>query len=77
MHSAARFGRLDVLELLVKYGGDVNELDNDVESINGPKGTPLENAVDAGQEEAAQWLLAHGAKDFLVDKETSILPDEK
>ncbi|KAL9104902.1 MAG: hypothetical protein Q9163_000219 [Psora crenata] len=71
LHMAAEKGRVDVIEALVAHGGDVNEtLDIHVGFLGRPSSdnakrrateTPLDVAVDHGQEEAAEWLRNHGA----------------
>jgi ankyrin repeat protein len=65
MRTATFHGRIDVLELLVKYGGDVNEVAEEGE-IGEPQGAPLHVAAvadvpAAGREAVVRWLLAHGA----------------
>lgn len=68
LREAARLGRVDALELLLKYGGDVNEtLPPDVGFLVRDKRhqqateTPLHVAVLHDQVEAAQCLLAREA----------------
>jgi ankyrin repeat protein len=68
MRRASANGRIDVLEALLKYGGDVNEV-ADCKDIDGPPGTALHAAADAQNEEAVRWLLAHGADDTLKNKD--------
>jgi hypothetical protein len=60
MRTAGCHGRIDVLEALLKYGGDVNEVSGREDS-DGPSGTPLHVAAAAEGEDAVRWLLAHGA----------------
>jgi hypothetical protein len=60
MRSASCNGRIDILELLLMYRGDVNETTEE-ESIDGPPDTPLHAAAAAGKEDVVRWLLAHGA----------------
>jgi ankyrin repeat protein len=60
MRSASENGRIDVLKVLLKYGGDVNEVAGK-KDINGPSGAPLHVAAAAGKEDVVRWLLAHGA----------------
>lgn len=57
---ASCHGRLDVIEILLKYGADVDEV-ADCKDISGPAGTPLHAAAAAGREDVVQLLLAHGA----------------
>ena len=54
LHYAVRNARLDMMELLVAKGADVNAQD-----ITGM--TPLHIAAWMGFREEAQWLLEHGA----------------
>lgn len=60
MRSASSDGRVDVLELLLKYGGDVNEVSLE-KYVDGPPGTPLHVAVAKGREDVVRWLVGHGA----------------
>jgi ankyrin repeat protein len=60
LRTAAFHGRIDVLELLVKYGGDVNEVASEGE-LGEASGTPLHVAAAAGREDVARWLLDNGA----------------
>jgi hypothetical protein len=57
---AASKGRLDVLEILVKYGADLDEYFHETDVV-GPGGTPLHMAVRHKQPEAVKWLLEHNA----------------
>jgi ankyrin repeat protein len=61
MRTASSEGRIDVLEVLLKYGGDVNEA-YDKEDTMGPPGTALDVAVAKGHEDVVRWLSDHGAK---------------
>lgn len=60
IRSASRYGRIDIIELLLKHGGDINEASKE-EDIDGLAGTALHVAIAAGRKEVIQWLLAHGA----------------
>jgi len=60
MRTASYAGKIDVLEVLLKYGGDVNEV-YEKEDI-GPPGTALDVAIAEGHEDVVRWLLDHGAK---------------
>jgi ankyrin repeat protein len=60
MRTASCHGRIDVLEALLKYGGDVNDVSGRADS-HGPPGTPLHVATAAKREDMMRWLLAHGA----------------
>jgi len=53
---AASLGRVDMMETLVASGADIQR-------AGGEGRTPLERALDAGHDEAAAWLRAHGAKE--------------
>jgi hypothetical protein len=87
MRLASFFGRIDVLEVLLKYGGDVNEV-AECKDVNGPAGTPLHVAAAAEKGDVVQWLLAHGAdvtvkncegrapKDILEEKRMAITSKE-
>ncbi|KAI9894688.1 MAG: hypothetical protein M1814_002044 [Vezdaea aestivalis] len=77
IQQAAREGRIDMLEVLVKYGADVNEAiqihPGAIERARKRKSsalddllkmttqTPLHIAVEHRQLEAARWLVQHGA----------------
>ncbi|VVC46233.1 DnaJ domain,Ankyrin repeat-containing domain,Ankyrin repeat [Cinara cedri] len=54
MHIAARYGRVDLMEILVEHGADVNVLDNKQRS-------PLDEAADNNHIEAVKFLLGEGA----------------
>eukprot|EP00300_Choanocystis_sp_HF-7_P016075 c19288_g1_i2.p1 GENE.c19288_g1_i2~~c19288_g1_i2.p1 ORF type:complete len:222 (+),score=33.71 c19288_g1_i2:35-667(+) len=55
MHWAARFGRTDVMEVLMKYGANIN-------ATSKSRYTPLHWAVLAGQEDdCLEWMLNNGA----------------
>lgn len=55
LHVAAAYGRLRVVQILLKHGADVNAKDN-------LGSTPLFYAVGRNQTGVAQLLLTHGAK---------------
>jgi ankyrin repeat protein len=74
MRTASCHGRIDVLEALLKYGGDVNEVSGREDS-DGPSGTPLHVAAAAEREDAVRWLLAHGA-DVTIKNCDGISPQE-
>ncbi|KAF2679186.1 ankyrin [Lentithecium fluviatile CBS 122367] len=61
MCEASYYGRIDVLEVLLKYGGDMNEV-YEMEDVVGPPGTALDVATAKGQKDVERWLLDHGAK---------------
>ena len=54
-HEAGATGQIDVAEMLLKHGGDINATDNSGK-------TPLAHAVDRKKDAMAAWLRAHGAK---------------
>jgi ankyrin repeat protein len=60
MHSASCNARIDVLELLLKHGGDINE-ETEEEDGDGPPGTPLHVAAAGAKADVVRWLLDHGA----------------
>jgi ankyrin repeat protein len=68
MRTASCLGRVDVLELLLKYGGDVNEL-AEQETVDGPPGSPLHVAAAAGRKNVCEWLFRHGAGETLRNRE--------
>jgi hypothetical protein len=74
MRTASCHGRIDVLEALLKYGGDVNEVSGREDS-DGPSGTPLHVAAAAERADAVRWLLAHGA-DVTIKNCDGITPQE-
>ncbi|KAF2254341.1 ankyrin [Trematosphaeria pertusa] len=57
---AARDGRVDVLELLLRYGADMNECFPG-KDLTEPQGTALHAAVASNQTATVEWLLQHGA----------------
>lgn len=59
MRSASRNGRIDVLEVLLEYGGNVNEA-IEKEDTGGPSGTLLHVAASMG-EDIVRWPVADGA----------------
>lgn len=68
MRTASCLGRVDVLEVLLKYGGDVNEL-AEQETVDGPPGSPLHVAAAAGRKNVCEWLVRHGADETLRNRE--------
>ena len=56
MRSASCNGRIDVLETLLKHGGDVNEVAAE-KDVNGPAGTPLHAAATTGGGYDCCWLM--------------------
>jgi hypothetical protein len=58
--AAARGGRIDVLDALMRYGADFNECFPE-KGIDGPPGSALHTAVAYGQVATVKWLLQHGA----------------
>lgn len=57
--AAARRGRVDVLEVLLRHGADLDERFE--RNAIFPDGTALHAAVAAGQMPAVKWLVANGA----------------
>ncbi|KAF2657956.1 ankyrin [Lophiostoma macrostomum CBS 122681] len=57
---AARFGRVDVLEVLLRYGADLNEC-SEVKDFDGPAGAALHVAAANGRAETVRWLVENGA----------------
>lgn len=55
LHVAAAYGRLRIVQMLLKHGADANAKDN-------MGSTPLFYAVGRNQTAVAQYLLTHGAK---------------
>jgi ankyrin repeat protein len=59
--------RFKVLDLLLQYGGDINEMEVDPKGRAPPRqrtgftGTPLHHAIHADSVEAVRYLLARGA----------------
>jgi len=57
LHTAASFGRLDTMRLLIKHGADVEEV------VPGWKGrTPMHFAASSGKVDAMKLLVEHGAR---------------
>ncbi|MBD0391565.1 ankyrin repeat domain-containing protein [Wolbachia endosymbiont of Pentalonia nigronervosa] len=54
IHIAAKYGRTDLMKILIDHGADVNVLDNAQRS-------PLDEAVDKNYVEAVRFLLGKGA----------------
>lgn len=67
MCSVSFHGRIEMLEVLVKYGGDVNEVARQG-AVGGFSGTPLHVAAAAGKVDVAMWLLEHGADVSIEDE---------
>ena len=74
IQEAAKLGRVDVLDLLLNYGADVNEtLPADVGFLIHDKRhqqaseSPLHIAVLHDQIHSVRWLLAHGADPNITD----------
>jgi len=67
LHDAALKGHVDVLELLLAHGADVN-------SLNAQGATALHDAALAGQRAAAETLLKHGANIDARDSESGATP---
>jgi ankyrin repeat protein len=61
---AARFGRVDVLEALSRYGADLNEC-SEAKDDDGPAGTALHVAAANSRAEAVRWLVKNGADSML------------
>ena len=74
MRSARCNGRIDVLEALLRHGGDANEVTEE-EDIGGPSGSPLHAAAAAGRDDVVRFLLAHGA-DTTVENSEGITAKE-
>lgn len=57
--------RVEILEILLDHGADVNEMEVDPKALGRPRashtGTPLHRAVKYGSVEAVQCLLDYGA----------------
>jgi ankyrin repeat protein len=53
-HAVGITGQIDLAEMLMKHGGDINAQDNSGK-------TPLRYALDGKKEAMAQWLRARGA----------------
>ena len=57
LHTAARFGQLDTMRLLIKHGADLEEV------VPGWKGwTPMHFAASTGKADAMKLLVEHGAR---------------
>ena len=74
IREAARLGRVDALQLLLKYGADINErLPKDVGFLERKtrdqyaSETPLHAAVLNNQVDVTRWLLSHGADAGIED----------
>ena len=72
MHAAASLAsedptRFEVLDLLLQYDGNVDEMEVDPKARNPPRqrtgftGTPLHHAIRANSVDAVKYLLARGA----------------
>lgn len=66
IHLAAFIGHIEMMDLLIKMGADVN--------ASGQAGTPLFQSVVEGRYDAVAWLLEHGAdvKYVLGNGETAL-----
>jgi ankyrin repeat protein len=67
LHSAARYGVVETVALLLDYGADINAESGWVPMINGPadsgrKNTPLDMAVDSRQISVAALLVSRGGR---------------
>jgi ankyrin repeat protein len=62
LHTAARYGHLDTMRLLMQYGADVNEVLSGWHSW-----TPLHFAAFKGEIDAMKLLKHNGARSDLVD----------
>ena len=60
LHNACSYGHLEVAELLVNHGADVNSMDL-------WQFTPLHEAASKGKMEVCSFLLAHGANPALFN----------
>ena len=65
LHNAARHSRVDMAELLLKHGADINAEGGDFRGPNGPgssperpKPTPLDKAVDNREAKMARFLVS-------------------
>lgn len=67
LHDAALKGHLEIMELLLSHGADVN-------SLNAQGATALHDAALAGQRAAAEALLKHGANIDARDSESGATP---
>jgi ankyrin repeat protein len=67
LHDAALKGHLEIMELLLSHGADVN-------SLNAQGATALHDAALAGQRPAAEALLKHGANIDARDSESGATP---
>jgi len=61
MHTAAKRGSKEIVELLSNKGADINTINNDSE-------TPLHLAVQGGNEDVVRWLLTRGANTEIKNK---------
>jgi ankyrin repeat protein/peroxiredoxin len=67
LHDAALKGHIDIMELLLSHGADVN-------SLNAQGATALHDAALAGQRAAADALLKHGANINARDSDSGATP---
>jgi cytohesin len=67
LHDAALKGHVDIMELLLSHGAEVN-------SLNAQGATALHDAALAGQRAAADALLKHGANINARDSESGATP---
>jgi hypothetical protein len=68
LRGAAKYGRIDVLEVLLQYGADLDE-SSERKDQDGPAGTAFHVAAANGQAEAARWLMTHGASPALENRD--------
>jgi ankyrin repeat protein len=63
IHKAAEKGRIDVLEMFLQHGADLNEYWSGQLTTGRDfrGGTPLHMAVSHDQVQTVKWLLEHGA----------------
>lgn len=54
MHVTARYGNVEFMELLLRYGADIN-------AVNDEKMTPLGCAIAAKKKVAVEWLKSKNA----------------
>lgn len=64
LHAGAMNGNINILELLIDNGADINGIDETHFSK-----TALLVAAEFNQKEAVEWLLEHGADPLIADSE--------